>query len=522
MSSSLHERIASEVRSYLKCVSDIETVRFKTVLKMLEQRLNLTKESLIAEKETIKAIIREEGMKEFESREASAKKQFSPIGRGEFDIAGDGMNSMMNLSLQEDTRRDREAFNTFSKEQRNIIHASNPALPVNELSGIIDANWKALPMKEKQYYMERSEMKDLSLQTSESYGKPKRDMRSKDSSMSRLHGCNTVQIPKKPRSAYIFFCLKHRQRIQDENENLSPVDVSRRLGQEWNALSPEEKEPFKQSEYEDRIRFQNELKNIGMTPEDLRRTSRNSFASASRAKSAYLYFCSLKREEMRSQNPQMSSNEINRALNARWTEMPEEERFLYESNAFDDKERIKREVEKVKMNIKQPFVLPVPKAKRMKRARTPYTFFYKEQMARLREQNGGLGFGEISKKLSDIWKSLPDEEKQPYIEKSRLEQETINPEEDENSGFVQYMSQRSTAIRQSKPSISDSEIREICGREWGMMSHEMKEEYAQEKRMKMSDVSVPMDGNAVMMKQDGELMIMNEGNMDPSHYEPSN
>lgn len=34
------------------------TVRFKTVLKMLEQRLNLTKESLIAEKETIKAIIR--------------------------------------------------------------------------------------------------------------------------------------------------------------------------------------------------------------------------------------------------------------------------------------------------------------------------------------------------------------------------------------------------------------------------------------------------------------------------------
>ena len=46
------------------------------------------------------------------------------------------MNSMMNLvrvgalsddeSLQEDTRRDKEAFNYFSKEQRNIIHASNP------------------------------------------------------------------------------------------------------------------------------------------------------------------------------------------------------------------------------------------------------------------------------------------------------------------------------------------------------------------------------------------------------------
>lgn len=34
--------------------------------------------------------------------------------------------------------------------------------------------------------------------------------------------------------------------------------------------------------------------------------------------------------------------------------MPEEERFLYESNAFDDKERIKREVEKVKMKLGPP------------------------------------------------------------------------------------------------------------------------------------------------------------------------
>lgn len=46
------------------------------------------------------------------------------------------MSSMMNMvsirthsddkSLQEDTRRDKEAFNYFSKEQRNIIHANNP------------------------------------------------------------------------------------------------------------------------------------------------------------------------------------------------------------------------------------------------------------------------------------------------------------------------------------------------------------------------------------------------------------
>lgn len=75
-------------------------------------------------------------------------------------------------------------------------------------------------------------------------------------------------------------------------------------------------------------------------------------------------------------------------------------------------------------SIKEPVVLPAPKAKRMKRARTPYTLFYKEQMAQLREQNESLPFGEISKKLADTWKSLSEEQKRHYVELSKLEQES--------------------------------------------------------------------------------------------------
>ena len=57
-----------------------------------------------------------------------------------------------------------------------------------------------------------------------------------------MHVMNKITLPKKVRSAYIFYCLKHRSRVQDEHREFSPVDVSRRLGEEWNALSPEEKE----------------------------------------------------------------------------------------------------------------------------------------------------------------------------------------------------------------------------------------------------------------------------------------
>lgn len=44
----------------------------------------------------------------------------------------------------------------------------------------------------------------------------------------------------------------------------------------------------------------------------------------------------------------MSSNDINRHLNMVWSNMSEEERMPYEECAFDDKDRIKREVEKVR------------------------------------------------------------------------------------------------------------------------------------------------------------------------------
>lgn len=68
MSDSLRDRITSEVRSFLKCVPDIEyrrfpqiirrRVKYKTVLQMLEQHLNLSKDELTAEKDTIKSIIK--------------------------------------------------------------------------------------------------------------------------------------------------------------------------------------------------------------------------------------------------------------------------------------------------------------------------------------------------------------------------------------------------------------------------------------------------------------------------------
>lgn len=47
-------------------------------------------------------------------------------------------------------------------------------------------------------------------------------------------------------------------------------------------------------------------------------------------------------------NIEYSSNELNKVLSEIWAGMTDEERLPYEQSAFDDKDRIRREVERVK------------------------------------------------------------------------------------------------------------------------------------------------------------------------------
>lgn len=72
-----------------------------------------------------------------------------------------------------------------------------------------------------------------------------------------------------------------------------------------------------------------------------------------------------------------------------------------------------------------------------------------------------IPFGEVSKRLSDIWKSLTDDQKQVYVDRSRIESETMHPMGliEPESGKEEEMSAERTAynnfasvIRRDKPS----------------------------------------------------------------------
>ena len=51
-------------------------------------------------------------------------------------------------------------------------------------------------------------------------------------------------VPKKPLSHYMVFCMRHRQDVCLKNPESIPTDISRKLGLLWNELTPEQKSRY--------------------------------------------------------------------------------------------------------------------------------------------------------------------------------------------------------------------------------------------------------------------------------------
>ncbi|QKX56815.1 uncharacterized protein TRUGW13939_03922 [Talaromyces rugulosus] len=53
-----------------------------------------------------------------------------------------------------------------------------------------------------------------------------------------------------------------------------------------------------------------------------------------------------------------------------------------------------------------------------KRGLSAYMFFANENRERVREENPGIAFGPLGRKLGEIWKSMDETDRKPYEEKA--------------------------------------------------------------------------------------------------------
>lgn len=67
----------------------------------------------------------------------------------------------------------------------------------------------------------------------------------------------------------------------------------------------------------------------------------------------------------------------------------------------------------------------------IKRPTSSYMFFTKMNRQKIIDENPGIKFGNIAKKLSKLWKGMTDEEKEPYNKLAREDKERYNKEKGE-------------------------------------------------------------------------------------------
>jgi hypothetical protein len=239
--------------------------------------------------------------------------------------------------------------------------------------------------------------------------------------------------PKRPMSAYLFFCKEKRAEIKEENPSMKATEVTSELGRLWHQVKEtDEVEQYNELAKADKERYAAEMVDAppkepkekkerkkkatvessdGESKEEKPKKKRAKKAKKSgpkKPKSAYLYFCEEKRGEVKEANPEMKPTEITAELGRLWNkikdtpkankykEQSEDAKVQYAELVEAEKSRVpssedeakeeEEEVPKAKKGKK------LPKAKKEKVPTTGYQLFCSEE-----------GEGIEKKELRKMW-----------------------------------------------------------------------------------------------------------------------
>ena len=209
--------------------------------------------------------------------------------------------------------------------------------------------------------------------------------------------------PKRPMSAYLYFCKEKRAEVKEENPNMKATEITSELGRLWHEVKEtEEVEQYNELAKADRARYNAEVpkeekeekpkkkkkaqvesddgENKEEKPKKKRVTKKG---GPKRPKSAYLYFCEEKRAEVKEENPEMKPTEVTSELGRLWNKIKDTKAALkYKEQAEDAKAQYAEVVASGDGEEEPVFATKkskkLPKAKDEKVPKTGYQLFCKE------------------------------------------------------------------------------------------------------------------------------------------------
>ncbi|KAF7648404.1 hypothetical protein LDENG_00157480 [Lucifuga dentata] len=166
--------------------------------------------------------------------------------------------------------------------------------------------------------------------------------------------------PKRPLNGYMRFVLQQQPVMIKQHPEIKPVDIIRKIAQQWRTLSPEQKQPFEEASVQAREQFKVELQRYQaqLTPAQLqqqaqekrqrtakrkairRKRELNSLGKPKRPRSPFNIYMSEHFEEARGVSTQAKM----KSLLESWRNLLSHQRQVYTQLAEDDKIRYKNEM----------------------------------------------------------------------------------------------------------------------------------------------------------------------------------
>ena len=269
-------------------------------------------------------------------------------------------------------------------------------------------------------------------------------------------------------SAYALF-QKDSQQREKVKETLGDTpsigDISKGMSQRWKTLDDTERQIYQ--ELAKQAKQQNEK------------------YTKKRARSAYTLFTmnDKVKEMVRNENPGLNFSEFSKVLSEKWKSLSDSEKEPYQLESNKEKDNLsltnsEKPVQEQKMNTRQ-------------RARTPYVFYIMDTKVReeIKKDNPEANFGSLSKLLAAKWKTLSEQERLPYQEKSLAEKQTLEkvaPQEKvvkerkrARTAYTFYTMDLEVRqkLRTEYPDAKFSEFSKILSKQWKILSEEDKKTY---------------------------------------------
>ena len=157
---------------------------------------------------------------------------------------------------REGPKRGLTAYIFFCKNQRPIIKDNNPNLSTKEITIQLGKEWKELSENEKSPYNKlaqddkkryENEKNHQSKSKSSTKQSKSKSSTKQSKSKSSTKQSKSKSSTKKGKSAYIIFCQQERQKLKNENDELTGQEITKELARQWKELSPKQQSKFNRS-----------------------------------------------------------------------------------------------------------------------------------------------------------------------------------------------------------------------------------------------------------------------------------